>query len=450
MKVENVNVYGLENAVRCSKFPMAIDLPDLPDNKYISYWLQQSEFLREFDEYQRRYDKFKGENTVDSCCFCGQPNCQKNNKIGDGKYYCSKHNHQLERYGIVFETSPRYTILDDGIKVEIVGDEYSTNSFYIDAVDLPYVFKQKLHFSGDYVCNEDGVGLHCCLISHDKSELVDHEDRSPRNNRRSNLRPSSRTENNRNSSISKNNTSGVVGVSFSKDKNKWKSYINLDYKQKFLGYYSDFEDAVKARLVAEIEYYGDFAPQKHLFSSYGIDYVSNKETPDYNLSFKKVYGAYHRARSLAQSKSGSGDDNFLNGIIVQFDLTFSNKAWVELQRYHFIDFISSQSTMHRITKFNLDDAYNEFVDPRIVGIMKELVEAYNAKKPFDRSEGDYLRILYSNPAGFQLTAGMTTNYRQLKTIYHQRKQHRLPEWREFCQWIKTLPHSEWITGESDE
>lgn len=153
---------------------------------------------------------------------------------------------------------------------------------------------------------------------------------------------------------------------------------------------------------------------------------------------------------LAQCGLGEGHDNFLNGIIVQFDLTFSNKAWVELQRYHFIDFISSQSTMHRIAKFNLDEAYNEFVDSRMVSIMKELVEAYNAKKPFDRSEGDYLKILYSNPAGFQLTAGMTTNYRQLKTIYRQRKQHRLPEWREFCQWIKTLPHSEWITGESNE
>lgn len=51
----------------------------------------------------------------------------------------------------------------------------------------------------------------------------------------------------------------------------------------------------------------------------------------------------------------------------------------------------------------------------------------------------YLRCLYSNPCGFRLTAGMTTNYCQLKTIYQQRKDHRLPEWREFCQWILTLP-----------
>jgi hypothetical protein len=147
--------------------------------------------------------------------------------------------------------------------------------------------------------------------------------------------------------------------------------------------------------------------------------------------------------NLAMCKIGTGHDNFLNGVIVQFDLTFSNKAWVELQRYHFIDFISSQSTMHRITKFDLSQSYNEYVDERIIEIMQELVDRYNQTQDKD----DYLRVLYSNPSGFELTAGMTTNYRQLKTIYHQRKNHRLPEWREFCAWVEKLPRSEWITGE---
>ena len=148
-----------------------------------------------------------------------------------------------------------------------------------------------------------------------------------------------------------------------------------------------------------------------------------------------------RTNKLASADIGSGHDNFLNGIIVQFDLTFSNKAWVELQRYHFIDFISSQSTMHRLPKFNLDEAYNEYVDPRMITIMKELIAEYNKNSSVE----NYLKALYSNPAGFELTAGMTTNYRQLKTIYHQRKNHRLPEWREFCKWIEKLPHAEWIT-----
>lgn len=165
--------------------------------------------------------------------------------------------------------------------------------------------------------------------------------------------------------------------------------------------------------------------------------------------------------SLANSKAGSGHDQFMTGIIVQFDLTFSNKAWVEAERYKFLNFISSQSTMHRITKFDLDQAYLPYVDNRIVEIMKKKVKAYNelqAQMTSFKNEGKdvsemmntlnemYLEILYSNPAGFRLTAKMTTNYRALKTIYNQRKDHRLPEWRAFCEWVKTLPHSEFITG----
>lgn len=155
---------------------------------------------------------------------------------------------------------------------------------------------------------------------------------------------------------------------------------------------------------------------------------------------------------LAKSERGSGHDQWLTGVVVQFDLAFSVKAWTEMERYHFIDFVSSQSTMHRIAKFDLDAAYNRYVDPEIVQIMKDKIAAYNEYKdeltPEEAAEW-YLEILYSNPAGFTLTAGMTTNYRQLKTIYAQRKNHRLPEWREFCRFIETLPMSELITSKED-
>lgn len=155
-------------------------------------------------------------------------------------------------------------------------------------------------------------------------------------------------------------------------------------------------------------------------------------------------------KKLAQSGRGEGHDQWLTGVVVQFDLTFTVKCWTEAERYHFLDFISSQSTMHRITKFDLDKAYIEYVDPRIVEIMKEKVALYNEMcaaevRDEEAIKEQYLRVLYSNPCGFKLTAGMTTNYRQLKTIYNQRKTHRLPEWRAFCEWIHTLPMSELIT-----
>ena len=144
-----------------------------------------------------------------------------------------------------------------------------------------------------------------------------------------------------------------------------------------------------------------------------------------------------RVKSLAQSGKGEGHDQFLTGVRVAFDLTFSIKAWTEAERYRFLEFVSSQSTMHRISKFDLYRQYMKYVDPRMIEIMNELKDRYNETQDPE----DYLRLLYSNPCGFRLTARLTTNYRSLKTIYSQRKNHRLPEWREFCKWIETLPYA---------
>lgn len=140
-------------------------------------------------------------------------------------------------------------------------------------------------------------------------------------------------------------------------------------------------------------------------------------------------------KSLGNAKKGSGHDNFLNGIVVQFDLTFTIKAWTEEERYHFIDFISSQSTMHKIAEFDIEKQVISYVTQNTINEVNRLKNIYNANPTDD----NYLILLYNVPVGFKLTAGMTTNYRQLKTIYSQRKNHRLPEWKEFCAWIETLP-----------
>lgn len=155
-------------------------------------------------------------------------------------------------------------------------------------------------------------------------------------------------------------------------------------------------------------------------------------------------------KSCANCNTGEGHDNFLKGIIVQFDLTFSNKAWVEAERYHFLDFVSSQSTMHKITKFDMKKQCNRYVDPRIIDIVQEKINEYNRLSALNlKSEASkerreilnelYLEILYNIPSGFELTAGMTTNYQQLKTIYQQRRHHRLPDWHVFCDWCESLP-----------
>ena len=68
-----------------------------------------------------------------------------------------------------------------------------------------------------------------------------------------------------------------------------------------------------------------------------------------------------RGNKLVEATLGgnTAHHQFLTGIRVNFDMTFTNKGWVEAERYRFIDFVSSQSTMHRITKFDLDEQYIE-------------------------------------------------------------------------------------------
>lgn len=176
-------------------------------------------------------------------------------------------------------------------------------------------------------------------------------------------------------------------------------------------------------MISNVKVYG--IDESFAASKYPMSVDTNKCTSEFTETIKM----------LGRCGLGTGHDNFLNGIVVQFDLTLSLKAWIEAERYHFFDFVSSQSTMHRIANFDIESCCNEYVEQSGIDNLKKLIDRY--KKTKDKE--DYLRVLYNIPSGFELTARMTTNYRQLKTMYHQRKKHRLPEWRQFCRWIEELP-----------
>ena len=152
-----------------------------------------------------------------------------------------------------------------------------------------------------------------------------------------------------------------------------------------------------------------------------------------------------RAIKLANTETGAGHDNFLNGIIIQFDLYAPLYMWKQIQRYHFLDFISSQSTMHRLAKFKVSECCVEDTDEVILERYQVLLDEYNNLVEKDNKK--WRTLVASLPCGFVLGATMTTNYRQLKTIYHQRKNHKLDEWKDFCKWIESLPKSELIIGE---
>ena len=147
-----------------------------------------------------------------------------------------------------------------------------------------------------------------------------------------------------------------------------------------------------------------------------------------------------RAIKLAKCGGGSGHSNFRKGIRVSFDVKYPGYFTPELQRYGFVDIITSSSKMHRLVKMDMDACFNKYVLPERKAHMKYLIEKYNENPTYEM----FMIVLSNCPLGVELFMRCSTNYEQLATIYRQRKHHKLKEdWVEgFCNnFIKALPYA---------
>ena len=96
-------------------------------------------------------------------------------------------------------------------------------------------------------------------INTDSGIEVDHIHGNRLDNRRSELRICDRNKNALNKGLYKNNTSGVTGVSWHKQQEKWSAYIQIEHKNMYLGSFNSFDDAVNARLIAEQKYFKEYS-----------------------------------------------------------------------------------------------------------------------------------------------------------------------------------------------
>lgn len=142
----------------------------------------------------------------------------------------------------------------------------SDSYFYIDNDDFEVVNRYCWHVStGGYAetierGSRKRISMHRLIMSiEDKETEVDHINHNKLDNRKSNLRPCKNSENGKNKKIMNTNISGEIGVSYKASLNKWQASITSDCKRIYLGVYSDFDDAVKARKEAEKKYFGEFA-----------------------------------------------------------------------------------------------------------------------------------------------------------------------------------------------
>jgi hypothetical protein len=111
------------------------------------------------------------------------------------------------------------------------------------------------------------------------------------------------------------------------------------------------------------------------------------------------------ASKLGKAPMGSGHDCYLKGIIVQFDVRAPHYWLPQFQRYHWIDFVMSQSKMHTLTKFDLDEYTCDWVSP----VIMEEVHRLKARWEADKNSANWMTLLASCPLGLMLTARITTN-----------------------------------------
>ena len=165
-------------------------------------------------------------------------------------------------------------------------------------------------------------------------------------------------------------------------------------------------------------------------------------------------------------KAGSSDRKFLRQIFVSVDITAPLYWWKEFDTYKIGTVANSTSTMHKLAStpitfdcFEMDDFENLRVydnEPYnidtfitdiwddIIGYCETLRLRYNETKD-KRYWKELIRIL---PEAWLQTRTVTLNYEVLRTIYFQRRYHKLTEWHRFCEWIESLPYGkELITYE---
>ena len=163
-----------------------------------------------------------------------------------------------------------------------------------------------------------------------------------------------------------------------------------------------------------------------------------------------VIGPLDKKLMLSLIKGGASHAKYLRQINVSVDISSHLKWWDEADTYKIGTTSNSTSMMHTLGRheLTLDDLSFEDIDHDLVEkLLNTYAEARNRwinagkKKP----SREWRQMVLVTPVAFNYTRTWTANYQVLRTMYHDRNNHRLHEWGYFRKWCETLPYSELIT-----
>ena len=200
------------------------------------------------------------------------------------KGYCFRHAWQMRRHGKILNDNrfvQNKTVDIDENSIGIVLEDRQGNEKGITVVDkhnyeILKNYRWSMSYYGYAVAKRVRCGRHRMmhLFINPGWEHTDHINRNKLDNRESNLRECTHHQNTYNQPLKTVNTSGVIGVYWDTNRGKWHSFITWNRKRMALGRFDNKEEAIRARVQAEIKYFGEFAPQvdkyKHLLEGVAI------------------------------------------------------------------------------------------------------------------------------------------------------------------------------------
>ena len=152
------------------------------------------------------------------------------------------------------------------------------------------------------------------------------------------------------------------------------------------------------------------------------------------------------------ANAGSSHSKYRRMIVVYADVTAPLYWWKEYDTYKVGTVANSCSTMHKIQakEFVLDDFSHEHLTSVALDVLNVTIEHLNFCRKWFLSNNDknwWWQMIQLLPSSYNQKRTVMLNYEVLANMYKDRKNHKLDEWVNFCEWIKGLPFSEIIIGE---
>lgn len=194
-------------------------------------------------------------------------------------------------------------------------------------------------------------------------------------------------------------------------------------------------------------------------SKYYNDPIYDEENPLF-IHDNPIFNIGPNDQELMMMLRNAGTDHrkFMRMITVYLDITAPLYWWKEFDTYKVGTVANSCSTMHKISakEFTLDDFSHEHLQSDSLAVLENVIYTLNLhrtwfnEKRLDNPKIDWWQMIQLLPSSYNQKRTVMLNYEVLANMYASRRTHKLDEWREFCEWMETLPYAELITGMAHE